>query len=314
LYNIEKAFRSAHDFANSETGAGLLATDNVATFDKLIEKRCMYYEELLPIFQGRASARAKIMKSNLDDATDEYGDEDEEIISPKDDTTVATATLLANIRGENTMNVNQSENNEESNFYNNKENNIPVTVNCQINGVDEQSIISNDDNNKKKKFNSRPISINSGNGSTTSSSKKPKNIPYEYAMSDYRNKKAELAVEAADEVRRHNRAMESIALTTADIEKTKKNIEMGAIAQSAQVDFEKKSLELRIQKWNTFTKLKDRGMTDSHIIQFFPALKEFIIVPTCNATPIREKGDDEEEDTNAKINDSSIEETIEISE
>jgi hypothetical protein len=58
-------------------------------------------------------------------------------------------------------------------------------------------------------------------------------------MSDYRNKKAELAVEAADEVRRHNRAMESIALTTADIEKTKKNIEMGAIAQSAQVDFEK---------------------------------------------------------------------------
>jgi hypothetical protein len=78
LYTIEKSFRSAHDFANSETGAGLLATDNVTTFEKLIEKRCMNYDELLPIFQGRASARAKITNSNLDEPDDDSTDEEDE--------------------------------------------------------------------------------------------------------------------------------------------------------------------------------------------------------------------------------------------
>jgi hypothetical protein len=82
IYYWEKSFRTAHDFANSETGAGLLATDNVVTFDKLIEKRCQYYEDLLPIFQGRASARARITNSNLDD-----DDFDEDASEHNDETT-----------------------------------------------------------------------------------------------------------------------------------------------------------------------------------------------------------------------------------
>jgi hypothetical protein len=91
---------------------------------------------------------------------------------------------------------------------------------------------------KKNSSKNRPLSIAP---TVSSSNKKQRNIPYEYAMSDYRNKKEELAVEAAEEVRRHNRAMEAIALTTADIEKTKKSIEMESIAQSAQLDNDKKS-------------------------------------------------------------------------
>jgi hypothetical protein len=78
LYYLEKSFRTAHDFANSETGAGLLSTDNVATFQKLIEKRCIYYNELLPIFEGRASVRATITSNDLDNDTDDEDDSDDD--------------------------------------------------------------------------------------------------------------------------------------------------------------------------------------------------------------------------------------------
>jgi hypothetical protein len=221
LYYLEKSFRTAHDFANSETGAGLLATDNGSTFQKLIEKRCMYYEELLPIFQGRASARATITSNNLDGDTEDEEDKceddiEEENIDPnivptkniEDESTVATAALLATIRSE----------------------------------IPGQKRLDDKSGNNKNGSKNRPISV----ANTNSSNKKPKNIPYDYAMSDYGQKKEDLALKAAEEVRRHNHAMEEIAHSSADIEKTKKNIQMGAIAKSAQLDNEKKSLEFRI--------------------------------------------------------------------
>jgi hypothetical protein len=38
IYHLEKSFRSAHDFANSEIGAGMLESDNEETFSKFIIK------------------------------------------------------------------------------------------------------------------------------------------------------------------------------------------------------------------------------------------------------------------------------------
>jgi hypothetical protein len=70
--------------------------------------------------------------------------------------------------------------------------------------------------------------------------------------------------------------MKNIALSTVQIEKTKKEIEITAIAQSAQLDNDKKSLEFRIQKWNTYVDLRDKGMSNEKIVKFFPDLQEFI--------------------------------------
>jgi len=64
IEHIERCFRSAHDFANSETGAGL-KRQSEGTFNDAIRQKCPWYFELFPIFQDRASARAKL--TNEDD-------------------------------------------------------------------------------------------------------------------------------------------------------------------------------------------------------------------------------------------------------
>jgi hypothetical protein len=48
----------------------LLAEDDVDSFQKAIEKRCAYYNELLPLMEFRASARAQATSDNLDDDDD----------------------------------------------------------------------------------------------------------------------------------------------------------------------------------------------------------------------------------------------------
>jgi hypothetical protein len=74
----------------------------------------------------------------------------------------------------------------------------------------------------------------------------------------------------------------------------KKNIEISAIVRSANIDNEKKGLELKIQKWNTYQELKEKGLTDIRIARFFPALKDFIETDCDDATDKSnvEQGDD----------------------
>jgi hypothetical protein len=67
---LEKAFKSAHDFAHTSTGAGLMETDE-GTFQDAIKKKCLYYDDLLPIFTDRASARPQVSNFTLNDLSDE---------------------------------------------------------------------------------------------------------------------------------------------------------------------------------------------------------------------------------------------------
>ena len=43
---MEKAFKDAHTFASSETGAGLQEQDK-GTFEEAVKKKCPYYYDLL---------------------------------------------------------------------------------------------------------------------------------------------------------------------------------------------------------------------------------------------------------------------------
>jgi hypothetical protein len=71
ISHIEKSFRCAHDFANTETGQGLKENDPSA-FDEAVKGKCIFYFDLLEIFGDRASATPKALSSgNLDSSEDE---------------------------------------------------------------------------------------------------------------------------------------------------------------------------------------------------------------------------------------------------
>ena len=54
--HIEKQFRVAHDFANSQTGAGIEEGDP-HSFDEAIVKKCVHYFDLLEIMGFRSGAK-----------------------------------------------------------------------------------------------------------------------------------------------------------------------------------------------------------------------------------------------------------------
>ena len=64
IEHFEKQFRKAHDFANSETGAGLQSSDP-GSFEDAVKRHCSLYYDLLPVFGDRAGAKPKA--TNLDD-------------------------------------------------------------------------------------------------------------------------------------------------------------------------------------------------------------------------------------------------------
>jgi hypothetical protein len=72
---LEKQFKAAYDFANSETGAGLEMNDK-GSFDDKLHQKCAYYNDLLPHFGDRSSAAPKATsKDNLDSEFDESDDD-----------------------------------------------------------------------------------------------------------------------------------------------------------------------------------------------------------------------------------------------
>lgn len=69
IAHMELKFRSAHAWATTETGAGLLESD-LATWKFNIQKKFLYYEELLPVMINRASTQATLTNEELDDDDD----------------------------------------------------------------------------------------------------------------------------------------------------------------------------------------------------------------------------------------------------
>ena len=77
---IEDQFRSAYNFAHSETGAGIESSPGTECFQDLVRKKCLYYNELFDIMADRSSTTPKA--TNLDPS---FLDEEEESSSSTDD-------------------------------------------------------------------------------------------------------------------------------------------------------------------------------------------------------------------------------------
>lgn len=77
IAHIEKTFRVAYDFANTETGQGLQENEK-GEFDDAVLKKCQYYFDLLEIFGDRASAKPKVTSADNLESSDEDNDEESE--------------------------------------------------------------------------------------------------------------------------------------------------------------------------------------------------------------------------------------------
>ena len=71
IQHIERSFKEAHNFAESETGAGILENDGETTFQDLIKKKCPFYYDIHDIMIDRASTRPKTTNYDLNDDDDE---------------------------------------------------------------------------------------------------------------------------------------------------------------------------------------------------------------------------------------------------
>lgn len=67
IQHIEKKWREAHNFATSETGAGIQESDGATTFENLVKAKCPHYYELLEIMQDRASSAPKVTNYEEED-------------------------------------------------------------------------------------------------------------------------------------------------------------------------------------------------------------------------------------------------------
>ena len=67
---LEKSFKSAWDYANSVTGAGV-REDDPETFEAKLEEKCYYYTDLLPIMGDRSGNNPGINSDLLDNSSED---------------------------------------------------------------------------------------------------------------------------------------------------------------------------------------------------------------------------------------------------
>jgi hypothetical protein len=97
IQHIERTFKEAHNFAESETGAGIRENDGETTFQDLVKKKCPFYYDIYDIMIDRASTRPKATSYELD-GKETDGDEDEEEDNEGDEFSSLQDILEADIR------------------------------------------------------------------------------------------------------------------------------------------------------------------------------------------------------------------------
>ena len=77
IKRLEESFRTAHDFATSETGAGIQESQGSEKFEDLVKAKCPYYYHLVDIMADRSGTEPKITNRNPSDLM-QFSDEEEE--------------------------------------------------------------------------------------------------------------------------------------------------------------------------------------------------------------------------------------------
>jgi hypothetical protein len=78
ISRLEESFRAAHEFATSQTGAGIQDREGEGTFKDLVKKKCSHYYDLLDIMVDRASTEPRLTNHDPS-ALDSSDDDDDEL-------------------------------------------------------------------------------------------------------------------------------------------------------------------------------------------------------------------------------------------
>jgi hypothetical protein len=93
IQHLERQFRDAYDFCNTETGQGLQENDPQG-FDDAVRKICPYYFDLEDIFGDRASTQPKVLFTDNLDSSDSSSGYDSSEDEDSDDQRSDVATIL----------------------------------------------------------------------------------------------------------------------------------------------------------------------------------------------------------------------------
>jgi hypothetical protein len=66
IQHIERTWKQAHNFATSETGAGIMESDGETQFKELVMKKCPYYYDIFDVMHDRASSEPKCTNYDVD--------------------------------------------------------------------------------------------------------------------------------------------------------------------------------------------------------------------------------------------------------
>lgn len=241
IAHIEKSFRTAHDFANTETGQGLQENEK-GEFDDAVLKKCQYYFDLLEVFGDRASAKPKVTSAdNLDssegDDDDSSDDESEEELNDDD-----------NQNSQSSMDLDRLDISFDT--INDDDRNEAIVV-------ADPSIIQLDGNNTVKQKGKRKSSISLAGSASSSKRSKGSKIAL---MND----------SASEQFESFTSVQEQLAKAKIDVANTQ------AINQKLQN--EQIELQLRMQKFDMLQDIRRKrpDMTNEQIIAMFPSLAEFV--------------------------------------
>ena len=76
IMSYEDKFKSTHDFANSETGAGILEKDGATSFNDLLNKKFKHYFDFIPTYGCRASAKPILTTDDVEEEEEEIGEKE----------------------------------------------------------------------------------------------------------------------------------------------------------------------------------------------------------------------------------------------
>jgi hypothetical protein len=258
--HLEKAWRSAHNFATSETGAGILETDGEQTFKEIVLSKCPYYYELLDIMADRASSNPKCTSYDVLSSNDEDDD------------------VTASNNGSNVIN-----------------NNNDAEVGSNANGLSE---LSSDELETPEDTGKRRHSTSVASASSNKRNKRISRIDQKRSSGslftntiDLLNEKNDNRGKKFEETKRHNQSLERHHHFLETVEDRKLAVEDRKLAleerkfefMSKQTSKQRKNEELNytanlVQKYHEW---KKHGMTDKQILRINPDLK--VVVDALNA-------------------------------
>jgi hypothetical protein len=82
---LENSFKNAFDWANTETGAGLLEQGAMGSFEAEVKRRCPFYDDLLPIMKDRSAAKAMATSEDLDHPSPIEDNQHDNLLDSSDD-------------------------------------------------------------------------------------------------------------------------------------------------------------------------------------------------------------------------------------